>query len=129
MRPTPFDVPGGIPPRRPGRRRDEAVHRGVPESAAELRTGEIEQRLAVPRHERVDVQEPRDPVRDAVGDRGDDHAAVALPDEHDIVEVVELEVLEHVLDVRPEVDGRRGEMTALAEPGQRRPRHLVTLGL
>ena len=85
-------------------------------------------RLSVVRDERFAVHESRDPLAGAVGDTGDDHAAVAVPAQHDVLEALELEMADDVLDVRVEVDGRREQMCALAEARQCRSRDVVTLG-
>jgi hypothetical protein len=79
--------------------------------------------------ERVDVHDPLDSLRDTVGSAGHDHASIAMPDEHDVAEVIELEVLNHILDMRLEIDRRRGEMATRTEPGERRPYDLVPLRL
>ena len=54
--------------------------------------------------------------RRAVGDAGDDHAAVAVADEHDVAQVLELEHAEHVLDVRLEVDAGRARCARSPRP-------------
>jgi hypothetical protein len=63
---------------------------------------------------------------DAIHDAGDDHAAVAVPGEHDIVEILEQDHVHHVLDVGLEVDLGAVEMHPLAEAGERDAVHGVT---
>src|SRR5215472_8289702 len=110
MGPAPLDIPGGIPGRCAARRRDEPVDRRATQVAGELRPYKIEQRLAIPRDKRVDVHDPGDPFRNTVRIPSHDHASITLPYENDVTEAVELEVLDHILDMRVEIDGHRSEM-------------------
>src|SRR5690606_11023161 len=62
------------------------------------------------------------------GDTGCDHAAIAVPDQHDIAQILELQHAEHVSDMRFEIDIGRGKMRALAKPGIARRINVVTGG-
>ena len=97
-----------------------------PPGRAPVRREEVEHRLAVPCHRPVQVDEVRDPPRQAVRNAGDDHRAVAVADQHDVAEVLVLEDAEHVLDVGVEVDPGVGEVDPLAKPGEGRGEDLVT---
>ena len=87
------------------------------------RTNEIGQSLAIPRDEGVEVHQLGQPLGGALGDPGDDHAAVAMADEHDVGQVLVLQHAEHVLDVGVEVHPRVGQMRPLPEPGKGRRIH------
>ena len=89
---------------------------------AGLRRLQVEQALAVPRHEGVEIDQLRDALARPVGDAGRHHAAIAVPDQHDIAQVLHLEHADDIGDVGVEIDRRAGEMRALAEAGiGRRP--------
>ena len=55
-----------------------------PQPLGEPGPGQVVDRFAVPRHERVDVHDPPDPARHPIDDPGHDRAAVALADEDDV---------------------------------------------
>jgi hypothetical protein len=93
-----------------------------------VRAGHVDQRLAVDRVGRVQVHQLADPVGGPVGDAGDHHAAVAVPDEHHVAEVLPPEQVHDVGDVGVEVDARPQQVRPLPQPGQRRGVHLVTGG-
>ena len=78
---------------------------------------QIEQRLAVARHEGVDIDQLLDPVARAVGDAGRDHAAIAVADQHDVAQVFIFDDVEDVLDMGFEIDRRIRQMRALAKTG------------
>ncbi len=90
--------------------------------------GFTHQALAVLRDEGVDVDAMRDALRDTVGHAGDHHAAVAVPDEDDVAELLEDEQVDDVLDVGVEPHVLGDQVAALAQPGERRPVGLVTAG-
>jgi hypothetical protein len=58
-------------------------------------------------------------LRHAVHDAGDDHAAVAVAGEHDIVEILEEDEVDHIHDVGLEVDVGAVEVHPFAEAGER----------
>ena len=60
-----------------------------------------------------------DALGHAVHDAGDDHAAVAVAGEHDVVQVLEEDQVHHVVDVGLQVDVGAVEVHALAEAGER----------
>src|SRR4029079_12301974 len=84
------------------------------------------ERLTVGRRGRVEVDELADPVARAVGDTGDHHAAVAVPDEDHVAQVFELQQRDDVADVEVEVDVGAHEVRAFAETGERRRVDIVT---
>src|SRR5262249_40766450 len=49
-------------------------------------------------NERVPVDEPADALRDAVGDPRDDHAAIAVADQDDVLEIVLDQIVDDGLD-------------------------------
>jgi len=66
------------------------------------------------------------PVRHAVHDARDDHAAVAVADEDEVAQVLVLNDVDHVLDVGAQVRLRRAEVHALADAGEGRREDRVT---
>src|SRR3712207_4905685 len=54
----------------------------------------------------------------SVGRARDHEAAVAVPQEHDVAQVLELQQIDHVRYVGLEIDLRRSEMHPLAETGK-----------
>ena len=80
-------------------------------------TAEVEERLAVHRRDGVEEDEVADAVDRPVGGAGDHQAAVAVADEHDVVEVLVEEDVGDVGDVRLEVDVRQ-TAGASARPGR-----------
>src|SRR5207302_3860142 len=92
---------------------------------AHLRWQQINQRLAELGHKSVEVDECGDALRLAVGDAGHHHAAVAVADEHRALQTLVAQNADDVGDVGGEIDGRRGEVGALADAGERRREDLV----
>src|ERR1039458_595873 len=84
--------------------------------------------FAVVGHKGVEIDHVFDAVGHAVGHAGDDHPAVAVADEHDVVQVFPHDDIDDVLDVRVEVNVGAGEMGPLALPRQRGAIDLVTVG-
>ena len=66
----------------------------MPRRAGGGQPGERRQRLAVARHERVEVDEVANALGDVAKRAGDDAAAVGEADQHDAVEIL----VEHVVD-------------------------------
>ena len=115
-RAKPFDIGGRCIRRRRIRRHAPAVA-GLRQllHARTRHLVQVEQRLSVLRHEGVDINQLRDPVARAVGHAGGKHAAIAVADQHDVAQILILDDVQHVLDMRIEIDGRMGQMRALAE--------------
>ncbi len=78
---------------------------------------QIDHGLTVLRHESVQVDEPGDALRHAVGDSRGDHPAVAVADEHETLQPLEFDDLQQVLDMGIQVDRRIGQMLPLSEAG------------
>ena len=76
---------------------------------------QIEQRLSVVGHKGIDIDQLLDLVARTVGDAGGDHAAIAVADQHDVAQILVLDDVQHVLDMRIQIDRRVGQMRALAE--------------
>ncbi len=94
---------------------------GFLEALAEVGRREIEDRLAVLRHQRVEIDEVREALRHPVGDAGHDHAAVALAGQDHIVQVLIAKQVDDVLDVGLQADLRRRQVRSLAVAGEGRP--------
>lgn len=77
------------------------------------------------RQERLDVDQAADAVAEFVSHSGNDHAAIAVPDQDDVGQLLPDDRVDDVGDVRCETDGRRGQMDAFAEPGQRDAIHTM----
>jgi hypothetical protein len=77
----------------------------------------------------VEVDEAGEAGRVAVGDAGDDHAAVAVADEHDLVQVLAREQLDDVLDVGLEGDAAGQQVGPVTAAGERGREDGVTCGL
>jgi hypothetical protein len=69
-----------------------------------------------------------DSIRNAIGDTGDDAAGVAMPGQDDVIEIVPLNGVDNVVDMRLEIDLRSREMNALAEPGERDGEDVMSVG-
>src|SRR4051794_41285231 len=78
---------------------------------------EVQQALPVPRNESVDIDELPDLVARAVRNPCCTHAAIAVADQDDVAQVLILDDVQHIGDMRLEVDRGNGEMRALAESG------------
>jgi hypothetical protein len=95
---------------------------GVPRpllpARARLRRVHVEQARAVEGEERIEVDEAGQPIRRAVGDAGHHRAAVAVPEQHHVAQLLVEEDVHHVPDVGVQADLRRGQVGALPQPGQ-----------
>jgi hypothetical protein len=58
-----------------------------------------------------------DPVRRAVGNAGDDHAAIAVPDDYASVRSLPLQQVHDVVDMGVEINPRVKQVGMLAIPG------------
>ena len=76
----------------------------------------------------VNVDDALDAVGHAIGHAGDDHAAVAVADEDDVVQIFPEDDVDDVLNVRVEVNVRAAEVGMFAEPGERRAINDVAVG-
>jgi hypothetical protein len=83
-----------------------------------LRGERVERALAVAGQQGVEVDEPGEQGRRAVGDGGHHHAAVAVPEQHRLVQVLVLQHIHHVLDVGLKVEVGTRQVAALAQAGQ-----------
>ncbi len=75
----------------------------------------------------VEIDELADPVERAVGDARDHHPAVAVAGEDRVAEVLVVEHVDDVGDVRVEVDVGAQQVGPLTQAGQRRAVNLVAL--
>jgi hypothetical protein len=62
------------------------------EQADIVRRHHVVEALPVERNERIDIDEPLDPVRQAVGDARDHHAAIGVADQADVAQIVRFDV-------------------------------------
>ena len=93
------------------------LHEGV-EGRPAVRRDEVEQALAVLRHEGIEIDELGDPLRHLLGNARDHHAARAVADEDHAIEVLVLQDVDDVLDMGGQGNLRPGEVGAFAEAGQ-----------
>ena len=106
---------------------EAAMIAGIGDEALRVRRDvDVEQRLAVLRQERVEIDESGNAVGDTVGDAGCHHAAIGMAGQHDLAKTFVVHDVDDVGDVRGQVDACRQEMRALALPGQCRREHGVT---
>jgi hypothetical protein len=73
--------------------------------------------FAVPWHERIEVDQLRDPFGGAVRHAGGHHPAIAVADQDHFAQVFETQHAQDVRDVRFEVDAGVREIAAFAESG------------
>ena len=78
--------------------------RALLESCLDLRRRTIVHALAVAWHDGIEVHEARNPLGNTVGDRGDDNATIAVPDEDDARQILDLEHFKNVAYMRLEAD-------------------------
>ncbi len=127
--------------RRPGKILRRGIgrhgHRGHPPSVAGLgralahaglhiRADHVEQAFPILRHEGIEIDQFRDTALRPVGDAGCDHAAIAVRDQHDVAQILEMQHAQHIGDMRIEIDVRRRQMRALAKPGIARREQIVS---
>jgi len=86
------------------RRQRRQLRRAFREMRAHFGAQQIDERLPGLRHESVQIDERRDALGHPVGDAGDHHAAVAVPDEYQLVQSLGADGAEHVGNVRGEID-------------------------
>lgn len=72
--------------------------------------------FAVFRQQGIKINHVLATVRDAVGYAGDDHAAVTVPDENDIVRVFPEDDVDYILNVRVEINVRAVEIGMFPRP-------------
>ncbi|MGF6885367.1 hypothetical protein ABIA39_004091 [Nocardia sp. GAS34] len=80
-------------------RGDPVASRTVEEYPLEQRGGEFEARLAVGEDVDVGVHQGAHPFGNAVGDTGDDHAAIAVSHQDDVVESLEFHDRHDIVDM------------------------------
>ncbi|KAK0347484.1 hypothetical protein LTR94_002338 [Friedmanniomyces endolithicus] len=90
-----------------------------------LRGGHYFQRFPVPGMGGVQIDQLADALGRAIGDTGDHHPAIAVPDQDDILQPLERHQRHDVLDMRVEVDVGVQQMGALAKARQRRAMDLM----
>jgi len=81
--------------------------------------------VAVRRHEGIEEHDRADRIAHLLGDARDDHAAIGVADQHDVVEVLPFDHVDDVGNVGREIDLAADQVRALAEPGHRGREHLV----
>jgi len=87
----------------------------------------VDERLPVGWSRGVQVDEMADTVGRAVRGAGDHHAAIAVPDENDAVQILEMEQFHDVFDVAIEIHTAAKEVLPFTKSGQRWGVHLVSL--
>jgi hypothetical protein len=89
------------------------------------RRAEVDVRLTWRQRARVHVHELSQALGRPVGDAGDDHAGVAVPGQHDVVQVRVGHRVEDVGDVRVEVHVGTGQVDPVAQAGEGHRVHFV----
>ncbi len=77
---------------------------------------EVEQRLPVPRHEGVEIDQLRDALARAIGDAGRDHAAIAVAQQYDVADILIFDDVEDILDMGFKIDRGIGQMRRSPSP-------------
>lgn len=80
---------------------------------------DVEDALAIGRDHRVEVDQPRYPVRDLAYHGGDDHPGVAVPHQYHVAQLVLHQEGDDVGDMGVEADVRTEQVLLLAVTGQR----------
>jgi hypothetical protein len=75
--------------------------------------------LPILRQKGIEVYEMVDPGRGRLGYPGDDHAAVAVADQHHVLQILELEYRYYIRGVGVEIDLRLEEMRSFSQSGER----------
>ena len=73
--------------------------------------------LTVRRHEGVEIDKPGNAIARLIGDTRHRHAAIAVPDQHDIAQIFILDDAKHVLNMGFQVVRGTGQMSPFAQPG------------
>src|ERR1700677_773780 len=84
------------------------------------------QALAVVRQKGVEVYQGINPGRNNIGDAGNDHAAIRVPDQDDVTKTFPVREIDDVVDMRLQRYGVAVEVRALSESRQRRGEDRVT---
>jgi hypothetical protein len=92
------------------------------------RAGHVEERLPVDRRGGIEEHQLADPVGDPVGGTRDHHPAIAVTDQDDVAQVLEVQYRRDVLDVVAQVHLRIEQVGPLSQAGQGRRVDLVPLG-
>jgi hypothetical protein len=85
---------------------------------SKFRRERLDEGAAVGKRSAVQVHQPRDALGNPICRARNHDARVAVSQEHDLVEVLELDEVHHVGDVSVYVDVGRGEVRPLAEAGE-----------
>ncbi len=78
------------------------------------------------RHDGIKIDKRANARRQPAGDTRNDHAAIGMADENDILEILPFDVVDDIKHMGVGNDVGRREMAALAKAGQRRRRHIMT---
>ena len=76
----------------------------------------------------VEVHDATDALGGTVGDTGDHHPAVAVPDQDHVAEIFVVEHRDDVGDVQVEIDRGAQQVRSLPQPGERGGVHVVARG-
>ena len=85
----------------------------------------VAQRRAVLRQERIKVDKLRDAQTLRLGYPGDHHSPIAVPDPHDLIQILILENRRDIPDVGVQIHVPREQMGTLTKARQRRRQDLV----
>src|SRR6185312_1550030 len=88
---------------------------------------EIQEALAILRYESIQVHQRANAFRNAVRDARDDHAAIGVAAQHDILELLPPDQIEHIQRVGVQIHRGGKQVRALPDTRERRSEHFVTL--
>ena len=74
----------------------------------------------------IEVDQPSEAFRSAIRDRGDDHAAITVTNQDDVVQILPIKDAHDVVDMGFEIHRGAEQVSALTKTGERRREHLVT---
>ena len=83
----------------------------------------VEYTLTVLRHERVEIYQGTNSLRNTIGDTTDYHTAIRVSAENDIRKIFPLQQVDNVRDVSRKINRDRVEMRAIGKPCKSRRKH------
>ena len=80
------------------------------------------------RHNGIKIDKRANALRQPAGDTRNDHTAIGMADENDILEILPFDVVDDIEHMGVGNNVGRRKMAALTKSGQRRGRHIMTVG-
>ena len=80
------------------------------------------------RHDGIKIDKRANALRQPAGDTRNDHTAIGMAHKNDILEILPFDVVDDIEHMGVGNNVRRRKMAALTKAGQRRGRHIMTVG-